>query len=107
MNDLERAKKLLDDIEFKMQPTLRSNIHFALMEILLKKKLEHDKEIFVFDSMNYKGDEGDNSKLWKKAKILKIYFRGDWLTDVQLEDGRISKGHFLNSIEKFHPTQKK
>lgn len=62
----------------------------------------------VFDADKWHVDRGDNSEFWKKAKVLKVYWydakigSSDWVVDVQFDDGRISKAHFLTGIEPCH-----
>lgn len=68
--------------------------------VLVKK----DDYALVFDSKEYRGDIGNNSIFWKRAKVLKVYWydaqvgSSDWVVDVEFEDGRVSKAHFLTGI---------
>lgn len=69
---------------------------------------EKGETVKVFDVQDWKSkrDVGDNSQYFKNAEILKIYWNDSllgscaWVADVQFEDGRISKGHFLHCIKK-------
>jgi len=59
----------------------------------------------VFDCDKWHVDKGDNSELWKKGKVLKVYWydgkidNSEWVVDVQFDDGTISNAHFLSGIK--------
>lgn len=69
------------------------------------KSVKEGDFAMVFDADKWHVDKGDNSEFWNKGKVLKVYWynskigSSDWVVDVQFEDGRISKAHFLNTIE--------
>jgi len=70
------------------------------------------ENIIAFDNEDWDKagkDVGDNSCFYKEAKIIKIYFHipklygsSDWCANIQFTDGRISNGHFLSGLRRYH-----
>jgi hypothetical protein len=45
-------------------------------------------------------DVGDNSMFWKPVTVKRVYFdRGDWLAEVEWEDGLVTRGHFASGLK--------
>lgn len=56
----------------------------------------------VFDSTAWSDaghDIGDNSCFYEPATIRTVYNRdGEWLAEVEFDDGRRSRGHFVSGL---------
>lgn len=60
------------------------------------------KLVFDGNAWSKTGDIGDNSVFWKPATIIaeRKTFEGDEdLVDVMFDDGKVSKGHYKESIK--------
>jgi hypothetical protein len=66
-------------------------------------KFQRGDRVTVFDAAAWipVGDVGDNSCFRKQATVLRFYQKGgDYLVDVLLDDGRVSRAHFANGVHK-------